>query len=843
MRNFRIGLALVAIMLPLLLLLSRVFVVDKFTVRGQSMEPTLHDGQKIRVNKLAMGPRIYLSYDFESPELKSVRLPGFRRLKPGDIAVLNCPEGWGQGKMGFKINYVYAKRCIGVPGDSVSIVNGFYVNSSLPGKRICPAENQSMLAMTPDSILSSMGVYLGASPHRRLDWTIRDFGPLRLPRKGDIAVMDSVGAALYGRIIEYETGARPAVDGSEYTFRHGYYFFGGDNVLNSRDSRYFGLVQDDFIVGKVMGHRMKREPETVERALEAAGRNRGELESVLWHYRHDERRLRAARWLIANMPGHYSDVPNAAMEALMDAIRGGRVDKVVKTPLGVPERVYDVDVITSEYLIDNIDRAFEMYDSRPWNRYLSEDEFYECLLPYRHGHEPLSEWRKHYGDRYGWLLESGYDGSDVVEAVAYISRAVTDSLFEYRSNLGLPDLSADFLLDYKYGDCKDVSDFAVYLFRSLGIPVVTDFSNKMLIHTWNAVRDTTGRYQMFWLDKWDNPEVKRGMDDGRTKARVFRYCYSLEDGPGYKDVSRDYFGDNEVKVGVSGLGQVWLGAFSNLESYALCPARRRLGSAQFRHLETDFAYVPLIGGEPAGYPFYLDAEGAVHEFHAREDQTVDVSVSRKFRASDHMRKYMNEGLGGAFSVSSYPDFREACVIGHTHHTSTNYNYLPVPEDVAPFRYLRYTSAPGERLQMAEVRVFGPGGRNDTLKVSLASCAERKDGRFTGESIIDGDELSFFVSTPADASFVLDLGGSFKVSEIEWVPRNDDNFIRHGDVYSLLYHDGKNGWKTAGRQVGRDSVMIFRDVPSNALLRLHDETRGREENVFITGSDGSQIFLN
>lgn len=53
-------------------------------------------------------------------------------------------------------------------------------------------------------------------------------------------------------------------------------------------------------------------------------------------------------------------------------------------------------MITADYLIDNIDKAFDAYDSRPWNRYVSFEEFCETILPYRVGQDPLESWRDIY---------------------------------------------------------------------------------------------------------------------------------------------------------------------------------------------------------------------------------------------------------------------------------------------------------------------------------------------------------------------------------------------------------------------------------------------------------------
>ena len=90
-----------------------VFLTDRFTIRGGSMLPTLHDGQHVFVNKLLMGARIYTKYDFSDPVMESFRMPGLRNVRPGDIVIFNYPYPDSTGKIHFRINYVYAKRCIG----------------------------------------------------------------------------------------------------------------------------------------------------------------------------------------------------------------------------------------------------------------------------------------------------------------------------------------------------------------------------------------------------------------------------------------------------------------------------------------------------------------------------------------------------------------------------------------------------------------------------------------------------------------------------------------------------------------------------------------------------------
>ena len=239
---------------------TRIFIADRFTVRGHSMEPTLRTGRHIIVNKLIIGPRIYRDFDFSKPEMRSFRLPGFRHLTPGDIAVFNYPEGWEAGKIGFKINYVYAKRCLGAPGDTVGAQKGHCYSTGADPVGI-PVKQEAVLRATPDSSLTGRGLEAGQFAGLHGQWTIRDFGPLVVPEKGMTVPLDSMGVRLYAKSICYETGTRPEwsqgqawLNGralSEYTFQKNWYFFVGDHIVDSRDSRYLGFVPEEFVVGIV----------------------------------------------------------------------------------------------------------------------------------------------------------------------------------------------------------------------------------------------------------------------------------------------------------------------------------------------------------------------------------------------------------------------------------------------------------------------------------------------------------------------------------------------------------------------------------------------------------------
>ena len=239
-------------------LFFQVTVFVTFRIPTDSMQPTLHSGDNILVNKSIMGARIFNIWDAaEEKEVEIHRLPGLGRVKRNDVLVFHYPYPHKNDSLSMHLLKYYVKRCIALPGDTMGIRKGHYyikgVNESIGNieaqKRIEKLQKEN-----------ARGIVMDAYPwDKYINWTIQDFGPLHVPARGQTVVMDSTAVKLYRNLIEWEQKEKLTFQGKEiflgdsliheYRFRENYYFMGGDYMENSKDSRYWGLLPEPYIVG------------------------------------------------------------------------------------------------------------------------------------------------------------------------------------------------------------------------------------------------------------------------------------------------------------------------------------------------------------------------------------------------------------------------------------------------------------------------------------------------------------------------------------------------------------------------------------------------------------------
>lgn len=256
--TFRVTAILLSAILFAIIL--RVFVFSSFKIPTPSMEPAVLSGDYIIVNKLIIGPRLFKNFKFLNGEkVETFRLPGLRKIKRNDVLVFNYPYS-GSNKIEMDLNVYYLKRCVAVPGDSFYIENGFY---KVIGSNEKLGNYNNQLALSRKTSKDFSPAIFNCFPYEEnLDWNLRNFGPLYIPKARDCLTIGVNNICFYKNLIEYETDKNITIDKGtiflegkvikSYCFKKNYYMMTGDFVLDSRDSRYWGLLPEDHIVGKTV---------------------------------------------------------------------------------------------------------------------------------------------------------------------------------------------------------------------------------------------------------------------------------------------------------------------------------------------------------------------------------------------------------------------------------------------------------------------------------------------------------------------------------------------------------------------------------------------------------------
>lgn len=242
-------------------IIIQFLLIANFKVISNSMYPELLKGDQVLVWKPALGPRVFnLLASIKGDQVNIKRFPGFRNVQRNDVLVFNTPyptwDNWDKIEM--HISKYYVKRCIALPGDTLSIVEGIY---QIHGSDLLVGNLESQQTIKWFNLSGDQNELFYIHPFDSiLKWNIKEAGPMYIPQKDAVMPMTRENYLLYKRLIEWELQEpiyyqndkvyiRDTVI-EEFCFSHNYYFMGGDNSLDSIDSRYWGLVPDVFIVGK-----------------------------------------------------------------------------------------------------------------------------------------------------------------------------------------------------------------------------------------------------------------------------------------------------------------------------------------------------------------------------------------------------------------------------------------------------------------------------------------------------------------------------------------------------------------------------------------------------------------
>jgi signal peptidase I len=297
-----------------IVVIVRTLFFDLFRIPTPSMEENLLVGDYLFVSKLHYGTRLPMSVGipFTSVYLPGVRFPytrvgGFSSVQRGDPIVFNHPPK--EGPIDRKIHYI--KRVIGMPGENLSVrdkvvhIDGeplplgegmqqYWSVTKSDARYQIPRNRMEEVGISEvQPTRSATHVRILATPaavQRVQEWswvksvqpyvienqnysdmmyppgkgyTPDDYGPVHIPEKGETVTLTDENWPIYKPVIvRYEgqdaqqmTDSTFAIEGERtttYTFQQDYYFAMGDNRDNSQDSRFWGFVPMDHIVGKAI---------------------------------------------------------------------------------------------------------------------------------------------------------------------------------------------------------------------------------------------------------------------------------------------------------------------------------------------------------------------------------------------------------------------------------------------------------------------------------------------------------------------------------------------------------------------------------------------------------------
>ncbi|HSW55639.1 MAG TPA: signal peptidase I [Ignavibacteriaceae bacterium] len=240
-------------LVAIIALIIKAFAIDAFQIPSSSMENTLQPGDFILANKFA--------YNIATPReipIADIHIPQYKLFEVGkpeinDVIIFEFPPGFENDSLRGGSKYV--KRLIAGPHDTLKITEG---NIFVNGKTIQLPETFKTLKYEEQSWIQDAIIYPPGAK-----WNRVSYGPIIIPAKGDTIKITPENFERFQSVIVMDHGERSllsegtivTLDGraiSEYVLKQDHYFVIGDNFETSMDSRHFGFITDNMIVGKAL---------------------------------------------------------------------------------------------------------------------------------------------------------------------------------------------------------------------------------------------------------------------------------------------------------------------------------------------------------------------------------------------------------------------------------------------------------------------------------------------------------------------------------------------------------------------------------------------------------------
>jgi signal peptidase I len=236
----------------LVAIILKIFLIEAYRIPTGSMENTLLVGDFLLVNKFMYGATSPRNIPFTNTRIPFLRLPAIKKPERGDVVVFDFPGNREEAGSKEVINYI--KRLAAGPGDQLQIINGeLHVN----GEKVQFPEDAKISNSPQNPQYADQRIFPKGSM-----WNEDNYGPIRVPKKDEVIKITPENIEHWktfvmreGHTIRLSSDNKVFIDErqtSDYRVQQDYYFMLGDNRNNSLDSRFWGFLARDKIIGEAM---------------------------------------------------------------------------------------------------------------------------------------------------------------------------------------------------------------------------------------------------------------------------------------------------------------------------------------------------------------------------------------------------------------------------------------------------------------------------------------------------------------------------------------------------------------------------------------------------------------
>lgn len=609
--------------------------------------------------------------------------------------------------------------------------------------------------------------------------------------------------------------------------------------------------------------------------------NANELKAVLEYYSKndaDTLKYEAALYLIRNMPYHKSfpDIFYSKYCAEMDSlfIHQHNEDTLIVQMEAISEKfihklnpILDITNITSKYLIDNIDYAFDKWQTVDYLKHLTFDEFCEYVLPYKCVElQPISNWKHEYNgvfrgeiDLIKLISEYRYNPRMAAEAVQVDLRN-TINMKRVRVNY-IDILDIKTMIDLPFGDCYERSVLGLLNSRSKDIPVSLDFTpswaDRGANHHWNSVlsnRRLNVDFEPFRFRPGDFHYVDN------PYSKVYRYSYKphqilleayMEDN--YipeslsqlfmKDVTNEYSKTGNVSLKIRTnqypAKYAYLCVFNDYEWVPVDVSKIKNHKVHYEKVGVGLMYIIVIYDNDkqkvVSEPFILKQDGKIKFMQVNKQTLQNIRIFRKYPSFGHIysvKKYLRQGRIEASNNRDFENRKVMVEFPEWDLLSGEYDI----SDTTSFRYWRLVSSHNSSSDFGELffyeRTTGKRMHGDLVTPNMPIRNHVYD---IPEKICDGDPLTYFAVVGDNRWVGFDFGKPISIGAVAYIRRGDGNDICPDETYELYYWDA-NCWHLHDTQIADRIYLDFENIPSNALYYIKSPTTGTQNRIFIIEND-------